>query len=30
MLSLDVADGLIQGIYTVVNRDKLQHIPRME
>ncbi|MDQ5824227.1 MAG: RNA polymerase sigma-70 factor [Chloroflexota bacterium] len=30
VLSLDVADGLIQGIYTVVNPDKLQHIPRME
>lgn len=30
VLSLDIADGLIQGIYIVVNPDKLQHIPRME
>ncbi|HVF99745.1 MAG TPA: RNA polymerase sigma-70 factor [Chloroflexia bacterium] len=29
VLSLDIADGRVQGIYIVVNPDKLEHIPRM-
>jgi RNA polymerase sigma-70 factor (ECF subfamily) len=30
VLSLDIADGVVRGIYIVVNPDKLEHIPRME
>ncbi|MEA2573323.1 MAG: polymerase sigma-70 factor, subfamily [Chloroflexia bacterium] len=30
VLSLDIAEGRIQGVYLVVNPDKLQHIPEIE
>jgi RNA polymerase sigma-70 factor (ECF subfamily) len=30
VLSLDIAEGHIQGIYITVNPDKLQHIPEIE